>query len=152
MYNVLDYGAVGDGKTLDTAAIQAALDECAKTGGTVLLPGGHVFKSGSLIIGSDTELHIESGAVLKGSENIEDYARFADLDTRRDVPSYVNCEYAGKPANYILFAAGARNVRITGFGTIDGTEEIYYGDQSPFFIDGAWYPRTPLLFLSIYKF
>ena len=151
MYNVLDYGAVGDGKTLDTAAIQAALDDCAASGGTVLLPGGHVFKSGSLILGSNTELHIESGAVLKGSDDINDYARFADLDTRRDVPSYVNCEYAGKPANYFLFAAGAENLRITGFGTIDGSEEIYYGEETPYFIDGAWYPRTPLLFLENIK-
>ena len=65
-----------------------------------------------------------------------------------DVPSYVNCEYAGKPANYFLFAAGAENIRITGYGTIDGTEEIYYGETSPNFIDGAWYPRTPLIFLE----
>ncbi|MBQ1491934.1 MAG: right-handed parallel beta-helix repeat-containing protein, partial [Blautia sp.] len=110
-----------------------------------------MFKSGSLILGSNTELHIESGAVLKGSDDINDYARFADLDTRRDVPSYVNCEYAGKPANYFLFAAGAENLRITGFGTIDGSEEIYYGEETPYFIDGAWYPRTPLLFLENIK-
>ena len=149
MYNVLDYGAVGDGTTLDTRAIQQALDECAGAGGgVVLLPGGHVFKSGSLILGSHTELHLESGAVLKGSDRLEDYNRFADLDTTRKVPSYVNCEYAGKPANYFIFAAGAENVRITGYGTIDGTEEIYYGEQDSYFIDGAWYPRTPLLFLE----
>ncbi|MBR2766194.1 MAG: right-handed parallel beta-helix repeat-containing protein, partial [Blautia sp.] len=90
----------------------------------------------------------ESGAVLKGSDNLEDYARFADLDTTRNVPSYVNCEYAGKPANFFIFAAGAENVRITGYGTIDGSEEIYYGDQGQYFIDGAWYPRTPLIFLE----
>ncbi|MBQ1310637.1 MAG: right-handed parallel beta-helix repeat-containing protein [Blautia sp.] len=149
MYNVLDFGAAGDGVTLDTEAIQAALDTCCqKGGGTVLLPGGHIYKSGSLIIGSDTELHLESGAVLRGSDRLEDYRKFADLDTTRLVPSYVNCEYAGKPANYFLFAAGAENVRITGYGTIDGSEEIYYGDQDRYFIDGAWYPRTPLLFLE----
>ena len=149
MYNILDYGAKGDGVTLDTTSIQAALDECAQAGGgTVLLPGGHIYKSGSLIISSDTELHLESGAVLKGSDRLEDYRKFADLDTTRSVPSYVNCEYAGKPANYFIFAAGAENVRITGYGTIDGSEEIYYGEEDRYFIDGAWYPRTPLIFLE----
>ncbi|MBR2258385.1 MAG: glycoside hydrolase family 28 protein [Blautia sp.] len=149
MFNVLDFGAVGDGVTLDTEAIQKALDTCADAGGgRVVLPGGHVYKSGSLIIGSDTEMYLESGAVLKGSDRMEDYRRFADLDTTRNVPSYVNCEYAGKPANYFIFAAGAQNVRICGYGTIDGTEEIYYGEQDQYFIDGAWYPRTPLIFLE----
>ena len=149
MFNVLDYGAAGDGVTLDTKAIQAALDDCARAGGgTVLLPGGHVYKSGSLIIGSDTDFHLESGAVLRGSDKIEDYSRFADLDTKRTVPSYVNCEYAGQPAHYFIFAAGAENVRITGYGTIDGTEEIYYGERNRYQIDGAWYPRTPLIFLE----
>ena len=57
--NVLDFGAVGDGVTLDTAAIQAAIDACA--GGRVVFPGGHVFRSGRLTLHSDMELRFEAG-------------------------------------------------------------------------------------------
>lgn len=149
MFNVLDFGAKGDGTTLDTAAIQAALDACRKAGGgKVVLPGGHVYKSGSLIIHSNTELHIESGAVLKGSDQLSDYRKFSEIPQSRDVPSYENCEYDGKPAHFFLYAAGGENIRITGFGTIDGTEEIYYGEINLYHIEGAWYPRTPLLFIE----
>ena len=152
MYNVLDYGAVGDGVSLDSPAIQKALEDCAKNGGgRVYVPGGRTYRCGSIVIGSDTELFIESGAVLKGSDNIEDYKNFGEITKKVDdggVPSYINCEYNGKPANFFVYAAGGKNIRITGGGTIDGNEEIYYGNVTQYHIEGAYYPRTPLLFIE----
>ena len=152
MFNVLDYGAVGDGNSLDSPAIQKALDECEKNGGgRVYVPGGKVYKCGSLIIHSDTELFIENGAVLKGSDDLSDYKNFGEITKKVDdggVPSYINCEYNGKPANFFIYAAGGKNIRITGGGTIDGTEEIYYGNVTQYHIEGAYYPRTPLLFIE----
>jgi exo-poly-alpha-galacturonosidase len=70
-YNILNYGALGDSITLNTAAIQKAIDDCSPDG-TVVIPAG-IFLSGALFLKSDMTLFIEKGGVLKGSANIEDY-------------------------------------------------------------------------------
>lgn len=151
-YNVLDFGAKGDGKTNDGPAIQKTIDACHENGGgMVILPGGHVYYSGSLILKSNVEFHLQNGARLKGLDTIEDYGSFeelAHLDTELKVPSYVSCDYAGKPKQYFIYAKDASNVAITGFGVIDGNEEIFYGMQTPDYIDGSYYPRIPMLYLE----
>lgn len=61
IYNVRDYGAAGDGKTDDAAAIQRAIDECAAAGGgKVLFPRGYTFLSGPLSLASNIEYHFET--------------------------------------------------------------------------------------------
>ena len=65
-YNVLQYGAVGDGATNDAFAIQHAIDDCAKNGGgRVVLQSGYVFYSDSIRLRSNVDLHIQKGARLK---------------------------------------------------------------------------------------
>ena len=65
--DVTDYGARPDGNTDNTAAIQKAIDDCsAKGGGRVLVPGGGVYKTYTLKLRNDVELHIARGATLKG--------------------------------------------------------------------------------------
>lgn len=151
-YNIMDYGAIGDGRTNDSKAIQKAIDECSSNGGgIVVLPGGRVYYSGSIILKSNVELNIQNGAVLKAMDEIEEYGSFAELvnlDTTLHVPSFVNCEYDGKPKQYFIYAKDVCNVSITGFGKIDGNEEIYYGERIEDFIDGSYYPRIPLLYLE----
>ena len=73
MLNIRDFGAVADGKTVNTKAIQAAVDRAGETGETVLVPGG-VFITGTIHL-NGVSLHLEPGAVLKGSTNIDDYPR-----------------------------------------------------------------------------
>ena len=71
--DILSFGAVGDGKTLNTKAIQDAIDACAqKGGGRVSIPAG-IYKIGTLWLKSNVELHLEHGSVLLGSENLDDY-------------------------------------------------------------------------------
>lgn len=70
-YDITKFGAVGDGVTLNTAAIQAAIDACGE-GDRVYIPAG-IFVSGSLFIKSNMSLYLEDGAVLLGSGNMEDY-------------------------------------------------------------------------------
>lgn len=151
IYNIMDFGAVGDGKTLDTKAIQAAIDACFENGGgRVLIPGGRTYRSGALVLHSYVELHLEMGAVLKASDNYEDYNLFGNYQgvKKLERPTYESCDYAGAPDLYFIYAKDCEYVAITGFGKIDGNQEIFYGTITKWHIDGAFYPRAPLLFLE----
>lgn len=100
-FNVRTFGAVGDGKTMDRAALQAAIDAANKDGGgVVLLPPG-VYLTGSLRLKSRVTLQLASGATLLGSTSSSDYSKLG-----------------WAPA--LLQAEGEENLTITGGGTIDG--------------------------------
>jgi polygalacturonase len=102
---IVDGGAVGDGKTLNTAIIQKIIDSVASVGGTVVVPPG-VFLTGTLHLRSDINLHIERGGVLKGTERLEEY------------------QHRGRRVG-LLFTEDARNVSISGEGTIDGNGDSF---------------------------
>jgi len=71
VFDITKYGAVDDGKTLNTRAIQAAIDACSP-GGVVRIPAG-VFLSGAIFLKSEMTLHLDEGAVLLGSPDTSDY-------------------------------------------------------------------------------
>lgn len=84
VYNVRDYGAVGDGKTLATGAIQAAVNACTLDGGgTVLVPAG-IFLIGTLELKTNVTLHIVAGGKLLGSGNGKDYHAVDAIPLRGD--------------------------------------------------------------------
>ena len=110
IYNVSDHGATGDGKTLDTKAIQEAIDQCAKEGGKVYLPSG-IYLSGSLRLKSNVTIEISGGATLLGSTNIKDYEEnIAKIRSYND--SFLR--------HSLLYAEDVQNITITGRGVIDG--------------------------------
>lgn len=152
IYNIIDFGAIGNGVDNDTKSIQAAIDACSSNGGgQVLFPGGHTYISGSLILRSYIELHFEMGSVLKGSDNLKDYDLFSTGFVTPEgilTPTYEDCTYTGTPSLYFLYAKDCEHLSITGFGKIDGNEKIFYGTITPWHIDGSFYPRVPLLFLE----
>lgn len=113
---ITDFGAVVGGETLNTTAIQAAIDAAAaQGGGRVVIPAG-VFRSGSIFLKQGVALHLAEGAVLKGSENIEDYPK---LNTR--------IEGHFEPWRMALVnASGLTGLRITGPGKFDGSGPVYW--------------------------
>lgn len=85
IYNITDFGAIGDGKTLNTAAIQTAIDECAKSGGGRVLIADGIYKSGGIRLYTNVNLHIEQNAVLLGSGNPGRYITYI---------SFTDCSFA----------------------------------------------------------
>ena len=111
------YYAVGDGKTLNTKALQKAIDDCGK-GETVYFPAG-VFLSGALNLHDDMEVYLEKGAVLQGSTSAADYlpkrpSRFEGLDLLC-YGSLMNIGQAEPFGGY-----NCKNVIIRGGGTVRG--------------------------------
>lgn len=116
-FNVKDYGAAGDGRTLDTKAIDKAIAACVKAGGgTVVIPPGR-FVTGTIRLFSNVELHLSPGAVLWASDNTNDYGMQQDY-------GFSGSGAGGKKLG-IVFADRAENVSITGTGIIDGRSEAY---------------------------
>lgn len=111
-WDVFAHGAKGDGTTLDTAAIQAAIDAChAAGGGRVHLHRG-TFRSGTLRLRSHVILHVEAGATLRASARLGD---FPSSPSRH--PSYDGEYVTGR---MLLHAEDATGIGIEGRGTIDG--------------------------------
>ena len=112
--NIERYGAVGDGKTVNTAAIQKAIRECP-AGGTVVIPAG-VYKSGALWLKSDMTLEIQKGATLLASEVADAYPYHYKLYPYLSDERYYGFINA-KPGQD---GKRLQNIRIVGEGTIDG--------------------------------
>jgi polygalacturonase len=111
VFDVREFGAVGDGRTLNTKAIQQAIDTCSSAGGGTVLIAGGSFVTGTIYLKDHVTLHLAAGAVLLGSTHIADYA----TDTHKN--AYANESHMDR---CLIFARGARNIGITGQGTIDG--------------------------------
>src|SRR5579871_3945884 len=74
-FSIADYGAMPGAVALNTGAIQRAIDAAAAAGGGVVTIPAGVFRSGSLFLKAGVELHLDRGAVLQGSADIEDYPK-----------------------------------------------------------------------------
>ncbi len=119
VYDVTEYGAVGDGATLNTQAIQRAIDECAAAeGGTVVIPPGQ-FVTGTLYLKSGVHLRVDHAATVLGSTDIADYP-------------VTKCAYPSRSDRYtaraLIWGEGLEDVAITGMGTIDG-QGVHFRDN-----------------------
>lgn len=120
-YNIRDFGAKGDGKTLDTAAVQAAIDACNKDkGGTVLVPAG-TFVIGTVELKSNVTLHIAAQGKLLGSTDGKQYHA-------SDAIPLDGGWTMGDGNVGLIFAANAENITIEGNGIIDGRGTQFRSD------------------------
>ncbi len=148
-YNVINYGASGNGIDVDTSFIQNAIYDCHKSGGgRVIFPSNKVFRCGKIVLMDNVELHIEKESLLIASNKLEDFNTSIEEINRVQKPTWENCEYNGRPTQYFIYAKNVDNISITGEGSIDGNEEIFYGKVSKYHIDGFYYPRVPLIYFE----
>ena len=116
-YDILTFGAKGDGMTDDAVAIQEAIDRCsADGGGVVLFPRNHVFLSGPVELKSNVELHLEATAMLKANPDESIYKLSAFGNNRGEGMLW-------------LWAKDAKNISITGKGTIHGNGIAFMGAE-----------------------
>jgi polygalacturonase len=108
IFNIKSFGAVGDSITLETEAVQAAIDACNKNGGgTVWVPAGN-FVIGTIELKSNITLSLDHGASLLGSQDHKNYP----IDKLRPARE--------GNSECLLYAADANNIKIEGLGVIDG--------------------------------
>lgn len=121
IYEVREFGAVGDGKTKDTKSVQHAIDTCANAGGgTVLLTQG-TFVVGTIFLRSNVTLEIQNSAVILASPDIGDYAEAVHHNRYRNEPDMDRCLFYGEDASQIV---------IRGYGTIDGNADAFPNEGS----------------------
>jgi hypothetical protein len=109
--SVRDYGAIGDGITLDTIAIQAAIDACSNMGGgRVHLSVGN-YLTGTIILKNNVTFYLESGARLLGSTSLADYPVQAGDGKAFEYDFLDYC---------LIYAHGANHISLTGEGCVDG--------------------------------
>jgi len=134
VFNIQDFGAVGDGITMCTDAIRNAIEKCsASGGGTVLVPEG-TYLTGAIHMKANVNLHISENSILLFSRNFDDYlpavhARFEGNDLMNYSP--------------FIYAKGIKNFAVSGKGKLDGNSDTstwwnWKGNRL-----GGWKPNQP---------
>ncbi len=122
VYNIIDFGAIGNGTTKNTVAINKAIDKCSKKGGGMVLVSNGEYLTGAIHMKSNVNLHIDSTASLVFSTDPADYLPLVRTRWEGD-----DC-YNYSP---LIYANGQKNIAITGKGTINGQADTEH-----------WWPWT----------
>jgi hypothetical protein len=138
IFDIRSFGACGDGVTNDAQAIQAAIDACAAAGGgTVVVPAGATWLTGSFTLRGSMEFRVERGARLLASPHQSDYRGYA-------VPGDPNAVEGEK--RVFISAYEAHHLAITGGGIIDGNGKAFMTEELPHIYRGTvWRPHLMVL-------
>ncbi|OFX52871.1 MAG: hypothetical protein A2W86_01145 [Bacteroidetes bacterium GWD2_45_23] len=116
VWNVTDWGAIADGKTLNTISIQKAIDACFKAGGGIVTFEPGEYLTGSIYLKDGVHLILPEGVTILGSQHIEDYP---------DIPTRVaGIEMVWPSA--LINVIGQKNVKISGKGAVDGQGKPFW--------------------------
>jgi polygalacturonase len=116
IFDVRDFGAVGDGKAMCTRQIQSAVDACERVGGgKVVVPPGR-YLTGPIFLKSQMEFEVLGGATLIGSTNFDDYPAIQGRWEGLDRTIFASLLTGGK----------LENISITGRGTLDGRGQVWW--------------------------
>ncbi|MEI8311818.1 MAG: glycosyl hydrolase family 28-related protein, partial [Verrucomicrobiota bacterium] len=119
-YPITDFGAVAEPARNNSPAIQRAIDTAhAAGGGTVIIPAGMIFMTGSIVLKSFVRLHLEPGSVLLASPDIADYVNYQHIEL------FAKSDFC----RFWIFAEEARQVTIDGSGTLDGNSPAYVTEK-----------------------
>lgn len=114
--DIRDFGAKGDGETLNTSFINKAIHTCSEQGGgTVVIPRGTFF-TGTIVLQSNITLYLQEGAILKGVDDLTEYQTILSYNTDTTY-------YMVKSRNWnkaLILGDKVNNVMVTGEGIIDG--------------------------------
>ncbi|MFW6061451.1 MAG: glycoside hydrolase family 28 protein, partial [Planctomycetota bacterium] len=132
---ITDFGAVADGQTVNTQAIQRAVDAAAADGGGVVIIPAGTFVSGTIYLKSRVTLEVQPAGVLLGSGDIADYPE--DYRQRK----------GDRHRHHFLLADDCDNITLRGGGTIDGNGPAFWKEQKgPRQWIGAKHPRVSPMF------
>lgn len=125
VFNIKDAGAVGDGITKCTEAINSTIKKCSEAGGgTVLVPNG-LWLTAAITMQSNVNLHLEAGAIIFFSEDINDYPLVQSSANKWAIPSLIN-------------GTGLKNIAITGKGIINGNGDKWRPVKKEKMNDKQW--------------
>jgi polygalacturonase len=114
-FNIIDFGAAGDGITDNTKIFREVIDSCFNTGGgTIIVPAG-IWITGPIILKSNINLHLERGALIQFTKDFDDYPL---VETTYEGQGQYRCISP-------IYGRNLNNIAITGEGVIDGAGEAW---------------------------
>jgi polygalacturonase len=114
-FNVKSHGATGDGTTLDTQAINRAVDLCSSSGGGMVYVPPGTYRCGTIVLKSNVTFFLEANAIILGSSRPEDFTLMPGPPQQGDMNQ-----------RHLIFARDASNVTLAGTGTIDGNGPAFW--------------------------